>query len=127
MNQENRAEQERQRLANQKSYTPPPPLRLTSEQFDPVSGKINWPPVLNGASFANERGQIDTIFAARAKNPSSISYTQVSGLVLKMRDTLDSMHDSLATSDFFSARHFLEALAGEARYNGFDSVATTAQ
>jgi hypothetical protein len=62
----------------------------------------------------------------RAKDPTSVPFSQVTGLVLAMRDKLDGMYDMVPSGDFFAARHFLEALADEARYTGFDRVASTA-
>lgn len=127
MNQENRAEQERQRLANQKAYTPPPPQRLTAEQFDSVNGKITWPAVLSTPSFLPERDQLNTLFADRSEDLTSVSNSQITSLVLAMRDKLDAQYGEVPSGDFFASRHFLTAVANEARLGGYGSLASAAQ
>jgi len=127
MNQENRAEQDRQRLTSQKAYTPPPPQRLTAEQFDSVNGKITWPTLLSTPSFLPERDQLDALFAERAKNLTSVSNSQITSRVLAMRDKLDAQHGRVPSGDFFSSRHFLTAVSNEARLGGYGSIAVAAQ
>jgi len=121
LNQQNRADQERQRLAARVDYTPPAPRRLSASQLDPVTGQITWPAVFQSPAFLPERDQMAAQFAARANNPASVSPAQVGSLTLALQNKLDAMHDQLPTGDFFEARHFLEALYNEVRYSGFES------
>lgn len=125
MNQENRAEQERRRLAARVDYTPPPKPRPSVEQLDPVTGKIAWPATLAAPDFASERAQLDALFAERAKSPASVSFVQVSDAVLAMRNKLDGMFATLDQGSFFAARHFLDALVEEAKHSGLDDAAGT--
>jgi hypothetical protein len=122
LNQENRAEQERQRLAARVDYTPPPRPRLSSEQLDPVTGAIAWPATLTGADFLPERTKLDELFAARARNPALASASQVTADVLAMRNKLDAKFESVAQGDFFAARHFLDMLADAARTTGMEDT-----
>jgi len=121
LNQQNRAEQERQRLAARVDYTPPPPRRLDASQLDPVTGQIAWPAVFQSPAFLPEREQMAAQFTARATNPASVSPAQIGSLTLALQNKLDAMHDRLPTGDFFAARHFLEALYNEVRYSGFET------
>lgn len=114
LNQENRAEQERQKMAARVDYTPPPKPQLTSQQLDPVTGAIAWPATLTAADYMPERSKLDDLFAQRAKNPASVSPSQVSAVVLAMRNKLDAKFDSVPQGDFFESRHFLDMLAGAA-------------
>ena len=121
LNETEQAEEERKRLA---LYAPAPPLktpRLTASQLDPVTGQITWVPVLLTPEYQPERTQLEHLFAERAADASHVTNTQVENLVDSMRDKLDAQIDKLTSSDFFAARHFLEAIAAETRYTGLES------
>lgn len=122
LNQENRAEQERQRRAAIAAYTPPPKPRLSAEQLDPVTGQINWPAALNTSDFAADRTQLNSLFAMRAMSPASVKFSQISSAVLAMRSKLDAKFDSIDQGEFFTARHFLDALAEEGRQSGLEAA-----
>ena len=44
-----------------------------------------------------------------------------------MRDKLDTLHDTMPTTDFFAARHFLESLAEAPRFMGYEGTASVSQ
>jgi hypothetical protein len=95
------------------------PKRLTVSQLDPVSGQINWSPALLQDQFADGRGQLQSIFSARAENKASPdSYMQVRSTVDSMQQQLDTQVKTLHPQDFVNARNFLNALADEARTSG---------
>lgn len=120
INAQQRAEQERY-AASLRAPAPPVKIpRLSASQLDPVTGEINWPPILRADDFQPQRGQLDSLYALRSSNPSAVSFTQASALTNAMREKLDAQITKFATSDFFSARHFLESLAYETRYTGFE-------
>ena len=127
LNQQNRAEQERYAKT---LYAPAPAVkipRLSASQLDPVTGQIAWPPLLNTADYQPERGLLDSMFAARANDPSTVTYTQVQKATSALREKLDAKITQYATADFFSARHFLESLTEETRYTGFETQQAAAQ
>jgi hypothetical protein len=95
--------------------------RLTSQQLDPVTGRIEWPTALEAKEFDTERVALDNLFTLRAANPAAVTHTQVEKLTDSLRDKLDAEHDHLSTPDFFAARHFLESVDGESRYTGMES------
>jgi len=119
----------RQRVAEQKqreseiwvrNVPPPKRPRLTTSQLDPVTGEINWNPLLLDPKFQTYRDQLQALFTQRAKDPSTVSYFQVSQITGPMRDYLDTMITEYPTNVFFAARHFIEAVAEESRYSGLD-------
>jgi hypothetical protein len=126
INAQQRAEQARY-AASLRAPAPPVKIpRLSASQLDPVTGQINWPPILLADDFQPQRGQLESLFALRSSNPSAVSFTQASALTNSMRDKLDAQITKFATSDFFSARHFLQSLANETRYTGFETNEQTA-
>ena len=55
------------------------PDRPTATQLDPLTGQLNWPIILRDAQYADDREQLDKLFAERATS-SSVSldmYRQV--------------------------------------------------
>lgn len=115
LNEAEHAAQERKRAAALGELPPVKIPRLTTSQLDPVTGEITWPAVLQTADFAADRTALDHAFATRAADPNRVTNTQIEHLVDRMHDRLDTQHDQLTTSDFFAARHFLEAMASESR------------
>jgi hypothetical protein len=120
LNENERALQARKESALHAPVPPPKTPRLTAHQLDPVTGQITWAPVLEKPEFAAERTELDDLFARRAVNPAAVTHAQVMKLTDALRDKLDAEHDRLPTADFFTARHFLEALEAESRYSGFE-------
>ena len=44
------------------------PKRLSPGEFDPVSGRVSWPLLLQGDAFATDRAAMDTLYSEMAKN-----------------------------------------------------------
>lgn len=103
-----------------KNVPPPKRPRLSASQLDPVTGEINWDPLLLDPKFADYRNKLQLLFTQRAKDPSSVSYYNVSKITGPMRDYLDTMITEYPTNVFFSARHFIEAVAQESRFSGLE-------
>jgi hypothetical protein len=126
LNENEQALQTRKELA---LYAPAPPTkipRLTPDQFDPVSGRITWPAVLERDEFAAERTLLDELFLRRSINAAAVTNSDVEKLTDALRDRLDEERDHFSTPDFFSARHFLAAVDGESRSSGFEHAADPA-
>lgn len=126
LNETEHAAEERKRLA---LYAAPHinTPRLSAAQLDPVTGEINWMPVLLDPDFTAERLQLQNLFTRRAAHDPNVTNTEVAHLVDGVREKLDAKHDQLTTNDFFAARHFLEALEAESRYSGFGDHAQAAE
>lgn len=113
----------REAAAYASNVPPPKRPRLTPSQLDPVTGHINWLPLLMNPAFAQYRAEIQVLFTQRAHDPSTVSYSAVRQLTDPMRDLLDTMHGQVETNEFFAARHFIDAVAEEARHSGFEDHA----
>jgi hypothetical protein len=66
------------------------PKPLTPNEFDPVSGKLNWPSALQQDSFAESRADVDDLFEAWARY-GNLNYSQQT----KVRETINAMFDEL--------------------------------
>lgn len=115
LNEAEHAEQERKLAAARGEPQPVKIRRLTSSQLDPVTGAITWPAVLRAPEFDAQRLALDRLFEDRAIDPTKVTDTQVEHYVDILHEKLDAQHDQLTTSDFFTARYFLEAMASESR------------
>jgi hypothetical protein len=88
------------------------PKPLNTTQMDPVSGRLIWPDVLQDASFASQRSEVDEIFAKRASY-GGLAYSDQA----KVRQTIDAMFDELKAriraippQDYVTSRSFLQSL-----------------
>jgi len=107
-----------------KNVPPPKRPRLKSSQLDPVTGEITWDPLLMAPEFETYRNRLQALFMQRAKDPASVSYFQVSQITGPMRNFLDTKITEYPTNVFFSARHFIDAVAEESRYSGLEASPT---
>ncbi len=92
------------------------PERLRPSQLDCVSGRIQWPLLLQREEFAQGRAELEAVFAARAQQ-GGIGVDDY----LKIRQTTDQMKAELKAelrqvppSQYEIAKRFLESLAYEA-------------
>jgi hypothetical protein len=126
----NREQQAAQKEREKKIWTtkvPPPKIpRLSPSQLDPVTGQIFWPPVFMQPMFDLPRKQLDDLFVAKVKDPTLDLYGQARGLAFSMRDQYDTLRNTMTTSEFFANRHFLESLAEEPRYIGYQDATASA-
>ncbi len=90
------------------------PARLTSSQLEPSTGRIIWPEALTRDSFAEQRTQLDQLFASRAHAGTTADISDaISKEVRVMRDALRDQIRDIPTQDYMAARRFLESLALE--------------
>ena len=93
------------------------PPRLGSTQLDPVTGHIEYPPVLLDDIYNEYRKRLDQLFADRAASGGSIQYGEVREIqstVSKFIDVLKQNVKSYPAGDYGRARTFLDSLAREA-------------
>jgi hypothetical protein len=93
------------------------PKRLTPGEFDYVTGRINWPKLLQQSSFEEERVNLDALFAKRAE-AGGISFEEQMGI----RDTTNAMLAKLVSqiqelpaNYYMAAKKFVESLAYESQ------------
>ncbi len=69
------------------------PKRLSPGEFDPVSGKINWPLLLRDDAFAQDRATLESLLAEMATNErlSFDQYQQIRDAGKRMQEQLNSI------------------------------------
>lgn len=93
------------------------PRRLGSTQLDPVTGHIEYPPLLQDDIYSPYRHELDALFAKRAATGGSIQYSEYQAIqttVSKFVDALKEHVDKYPAGDYGRARTFLNSLAHEA-------------
>jgi len=95
------------------------PKRLSYSQLDPITGNLNWPPVLTDDEYSEDRQELDKLFAERAKAGGAIGYSNAT----KIRKTSDSLAaklksniGSIPTGDYIAAKNFLTSVSTEASF-----------
>ncbi len=95
------------------------PKRLRLDQFDPVTGKINWPDVLKLNELDAERKKLDELFASRTHDNSGVGSENYHEVQMTTHDMLAKLHDDikvLSPSEYLAGVNFLDSLAFEARF-----------
>ncbi|MFN0055829.1 MAG: hypothetical protein ACKV0T_27105 [Planctomycetales bacterium] len=89
---------------------------LSTEAFDPLTGKVNWPDLLLADEYAKPRGELDQLLELHTTTSGGDgSAARVQQLVQQMTSTLKSNIQNLPTNEYISARKFLDSLAVSAR------------
>ena len=88
------------------------PNPLSREQYNPVSGKLNWPSFLQQPPFDTRRNEVDELMAKQAEY-GSLPYndqTQLRSNIESMFTDLKAQIDSIPTPDYLASRTFLNNL-----------------
>ena len=94
------------------------PDRLTSQQYDPYGGRINWPVALKTADYAQSRQQVDQLFAAHARAGGGINtnyYAPIHSAIDALQKQLTGNFKQTDASQWAYARKFLTSLQYEAK------------
>ena len=103
-----RAARERQQ-AFMDAHRPQP---LASNQFDPATATIDWPPALRASGFDELRKSLDTSLQNRSKYGSTSDLSrQISRTIGELKDLLRSQILTIPMPDYSEARKFLDRLA----------------
>jgi hypothetical protein len=97
------------------------PPRLGSTQLDPVTGHVEYPPVLMDDIYTDYRKRLDKFFADRAASGGSVQYGELrefQSTVSQFIDVLKQNVKNYPVSDYGRARSFLDSLAHEVRMSG---------
>lgn len=94
------------------------PDRPSSQQLDPITGKINWPFTLMPEKYTPYRSELDDLFAKRAQQGGYLTYAEYT----QVEKTTDAMYASLKddikeldSTDYINAKNFIQALLHEAK------------
>ncbi len=88
------------------------PKPLNNGQFNPVSGKLNWPGPLQDEAFASQRDQLDKIMAQQA-HYGRLAYSDqknVKQIVNTMFAQLKSQVNDIPANEYVDARKFLNSV-----------------
>jgi hypothetical protein len=92
------------------------PKQLTPSQLDPFVGAIDWPIVLQGEAYTNDRKAVDTAFAGRAKNQGSATSTQYQTIQQALRQMEAALKDRIRDyppNQYMQAKSFIKSLVVE--------------
>ena len=97
------------RLARQQA-----PVRLSVSQFDPLSGTISWPGILQDNQYKAEREAIEKLFQERAKGTTSNS-AKIDAAIQALADKLKPAAQTTSANEYIQAKKFVDSLANEAK------------
>jgi len=95
------------------------PDRLTSDQFDPINGKLIWPHILRSEEYQAFRERVDAIFSNRTPDNSgdgSPSQRELASLIDGMKMLLKSNINTVTLSQYASSKWFLKSVDYEAQF-----------
>lgn len=104
--------------AKLEATTTPRQRGLGPDDFDPVTGTINWPDTLLGDEYTQYRTQLDELFEHHALTSGAVddaTLEQIQSIAKEMRAELKKSIRELSSTDYIAARKFLDALAYEGR------------
>lgn len=94
------------------------PKRLSPEQYDPLTAKLQWPHVLRRGEYDAVRQKIDTLMSQRTPDDSgdgSPTHTKIRHLVELMKMLLKENMEAVTPQQYANAKAFLVSLEVEAR------------
>lgn len=93
------------------------PKRLSPTQFDPVSGKINWPLLLTDDRFAAEREQLEPLFAKLAHDGrlGLDDVNEIQRVAASIQASMREIIRDVPSSDYLAADRFMRSLIFEAQ------------
>ena len=108
------------------------PKRLSASEYDPITGTISWPSLLQtGPRFAKDRKWLDVLFAQRARSSGNLgsgNYGEIRSAIERMKSTLIVMlrEGEVDGTTYTSAKSFLNSLAYEAQFTTRPAVTSIA-
>ncbi len=95
------------------------PRRLTLDEFDPVTGKINWPDVLKRTEFDKDRAELDGLFGKRTHADSGIGSETFHDVQMATHNMMAKLHDDIkdmSPASYLLALKYIDGLQFEARF-----------
>jgi hypothetical protein len=91
------------------------PKELSPSQLDSISGKINWPALLNTPTYAESRKKIEDVFAKRAKY-GGMAFDDEQTLWQTTNAMLEQLNDQIRDvppASYLASKKFIQSLAYE--------------
>jgi hypothetical protein len=94
--------------------------RLRPDQYDPETGNVRWPELLQAEILAPYREKIDEALASRSSTEAGLgsrTYEVVRQMTKSMEQILEKYEEKLPTHLYVHSSKFLESVLLEARFN----------
>ena len=94
------------------------PKQLDASELDPVTGKIDWPLILQDESFDSYRGSIDDLYAQRAESHGKLTFDQIKEAESNLKDmqvVLKRQIEDMPPQTFTKANAFLKRMVHQCR------------
>lgn len=95
------------------------PKRLSAGEFDPVTGDLSFPIVLQDPAFAESREKLQQLFKTRNESGGSLglkAYMEIDAVAKQMQADLRARIRDFPPTDYVRAQDFLKSLAYEAQF-----------
>ena len=88
------------------------PKPIDASEFDAVSGQVNWPELLRGDAFKQQRALVDQLLVKQAHYGKFgvADHEQVVQALESMIDRLRDMINTIPTQEYINAKNFLKSL-----------------
>ncbi len=94
------------------------PHRLSSSDFDSVTGQLAWPTILREDEFADDRATVDAVFGRMAEAQGAVTSADrhtVNAAIEALRQKLLARIRDYPSSVYMESRRFLDGLEEELR------------
>ncbi len=88
------------------------PKPIDASELDPISGQVNWPELLRGDAFQQQRAIVDQLLVKQAQygKLGVADHEQVVQTLESMIDRLRDMINTVPTQEYINAKNFLKSL-----------------
>ena len=106
---EEQAAQRAARERRQASNPTPPPAEISDLQYEPSTGNVTWPELLQGDQFTNGRKTLEELFKVKAHTGGTSDVNeQIFDAASALRTQLKSQVRQVSPNDYIEARKFLD-------------------
>jgi hypothetical protein len=88
------------------------PRPIDVSEFDPVSGRVQWPRILQADAFKQQRATVEQLLMKQAQygKLGLAEHDQAGSTIEGMSDRLREMINSISPQDYIEAKNFLKSL-----------------
>lgn len=107
-------EQQAEQLARARA-----PQRATANDVNPITGKLDWPLALTADEYADDRAELDRLFAERAKQGGAIGLNTFNEIRSTSENLLAALQDNIKNyppQQYMEAKRFVERISNEASF-----------
>lgn len=99
-----------EQLVRMAAQAAPKPIDTT--EYDPVSGRVLWPKLLQADAFKQQRATVEQLMVKQAQygKLGLVEHDQAGSAIEGMSDRLREMINSVSPQDYIEAKNFLKSL-----------------